>query len=180
MRRRTFDALLTVGGLIVATVLVAAGGLLMWAHNFVSDQVTTQLSAQQIYFPKAGDEGLKDPKVGPYISQYAGQKLTTGAQAQAYADHYIAVHIEEMTGGKTYSELSTASRANPDDEKLAGLVATTFKGETLRSIMLNAYGWWTAAMIALYVGWGLVAAGIVLAIFAALGFRHAKRAAEMA
>ena len=63
MRRRTFDALLTVGGLIVAAVLVAAGGLLMWANNFVDDQVTTQLSAQKIYFPEAGTEGANDPAV---------------------------------------------------------------------------------------------------------------------
>src|SRR5512139_3311873 len=98
MRRRTFDALLTVGGLIVATVLVAAGGLLMWAHSFIDDQVGTQLSAQQIYFPKAGDEALKPKEIGPYLNQYAGQQLTTGVQAKAYADHFIAVHIEEMTG----------------------------------------------------------------------------------
>jgi hypothetical protein len=175
MRRRTFDALLTVGGLIVATVLVAAGGLLMWAHNFVSDQVTTQLSAQQIYFPKAGDEGLKDPKIGPYISQYAGQKLTTGDQAQAYADHYIAVHIEEMTGGKTYSELSTASRANPDDEKLAGLVATTFKGETLRGLLLNAYAFWQMGQIALYGAIAAFVGAALMALLSILGLVHLRR-----
>jgi hypothetical protein len=34
---------------------------------------------------------------------YAGQQLTTGPQAKAYADHYIAVHMNEASGGKTYS-----------------------------------------------------------------------------
>src|SRR5512139_3439257 len=130
MRRRTFDALLTVGGLIVATVLVAAGGLLMWANSFIDDQVSTQLSAQQIYFPEAGSESAADPAVKEYIAPYLGQKVTTGEQARVYADHYIAAHIEGMTGGKTYAQLSAESRANPDDEELAGLVATTFKGET--------------------------------------------------
>ena len=46
MRRRTLDALLTTGGLIVATVLLVAGGLLSWANNFVDDNVRTQLAAQ--------------------------------------------------------------------------------------------------------------------------------------
>ena len=57
---------------------------------------------------------------------------------------------------------------------------TLFKGETLRSILLNAYGWWTVATIALYVGIALIVAGIVLAIFAILGFRHARRTADVA
>ena len=175
MRRRTFDALLTVGGLIVATVLVAAGGLLMWAHNFVGDQVTTQLTAQQIYFPKAGDEGLKDPKIGPYLNQYAGEQLTTGAQAKAYADHFIAVHIDEMTGGKTYSQLSTESRANPDNEELAGLVATTFKGETLRGLLLNAYAFGQMGQIALYGAIAAFVGAALMAILSILGLMHLRR-----
>ena len=52
---------------------------------------------------------------------------------------------------------------------------TLFKGETLRSILLNAYGWWTVATIAMYVGVGLIAAGLLLGIFAFLGFRHSRR-----
>ena len=52
---------------------------------------------------------------------------------------------------------------------------TLFKGETLRSILLNAYGWWTVATIALYVGFLLILAGVVLAILSVLGFRHARR-----
>lgn len=57
---------------------------------------------------------------------------------------------------------------------------TVFKGETLRAILLNAYGWWVASSIALYAGYGLVGAGLILAAFAALGFRHARRTAARA
>ena len=156
MRRRTFDALLATSGLIIAAVLVAAGGLLTWAHTFVSDQVTSQLTAQQIYFPPKG-EATADPKIGPYINQYAGQQLTNGEQARAYADHFIAVHIEEMTGGQTYAQLSAKAMANPDDQKLAGMVATVFKGETLRGLLLNSYAFWQMGQIALY---GAIAAFI--------------------
>jgi hypothetical protein len=83
----------------------------------------------------------------PSVSQYAGQQLLTGQQAEAYADHFIAQHITDMSGGKTYAQLSTLWMAQPDNIKLAGLVATVFKGETLRSMLPNAYGWWKVSQI---------------------------------
>ncbi len=177
MRRRTFDALLATAGLILATVLVAAGGLLTWAHSFVSDQVTTQLSAQQIYFPPKGD-ATASKEIGPYLNQYAGQQLTTGVQAKAYADHFIAVHLEEMTGGQTYAQLSSKAMANPDDAKLQGLVATVFKGETLRGLLLNAYAFSTMGTIALYGAIAsFIGAGLML-VLSLLGFAHVRRVPE--
>jgi len=83
----------------------------------------------------------------PSVSQYAGQQLVTGQQAQSYADNFIAVHITNITGGKTYAQLSAASLAQPNNTKLAGQVATVFKGETLRSMLLNAFGWWKVSQI---------------------------------
>ena len=128
MRRKTFDKLVASAGLLIAGVLVAVGGLLVCAHNFVGDQVSTQLSAQQIYFPEAGSEALQDPAVKPYLEKYAGQQLTTGAQAKVFADHYIDVHLEKIGGGQTYSELSGKAMANPDDAKLQGQVAHRVQG----------------------------------------------------
>lgn len=175
MRRRTFDALLTVGGLIVATVLVAAGGLLMWANNFVDDQVTTQLTAQKIYFPEAGSESANDPAVKEFIAPYLGQQVTNGEQARVFADHYIGAHLAEMAGGKTYSELSTISRANPDDAEAAAAVQTAFRGETLRGLLLNAYAFWQMGQIALYGAIvSFVAAGLML-VLSLLGFAHMRR-----
>ena len=123
-----------------------------------------QLAAQQISFPPAA--AFAHPKAGseitpsmiPSVSQYAGQQLLTGQQAEAYADHFIAVHIANMAGGKTYSQLSAASIAQPSNTQLAGQVATVFKGETLRSMLLNAYGWWKVSQIAYIVS--LVAFGL--------------------
>lgn len=175
MRRRTFDALMTVAGLVLTVVLVAAGGLLLWANNFVSDQVTTQLSAQRIFFPEKGSESLADPAVKPYLEQYAGQQLTTGEQAKAYADHYIKVHLDAMGGGQTYAELSAASRANPDDADAAALVDTTFRGETLRGLLLNAYAFGTMATIALYGAIAsFIGAGLML-LLSLLGLAHLRR-----
>jgi hypothetical protein len=175
MRRRTIDTVLSFTGVAMAALLLLGGGLATWASMFITGQVHDQLAAQQIYFPKAGSEGLKDPKIGPYLNQYAGQQLTTGAQAKAYADHFIAVHIEEMTGGKTYRQLSTQAMANPDDTKLAGMVQTVFRGETLRGLLLNAYAFGQMAVIASYVAIVAFAGAAVFALLAVLGFAHRAR-----
>ena len=175
MRRRTLDALLTTGGLIVAAVLLVAGGLLTWANSFVGDNVHTQLAAQRIYFPKAGSNQLNDPKIKPYLEQYAGQQLLTGAQAKAYADHFIKVHLEEATGGKTYSELSNAARANPNDQRAAGLVDLAFKGETLRGLLLNAYAFGTMGKIAMYAAWASFMGAAAMFLLTFLGFLHLRR-----
>ena len=175
MRRKTFDALLTTGGLLIAAVLLVAGGLLTWAHSFVGDQVRAQLSQQQIFFPKAGDPQLKEAAIGPYLSKYAGQQLTNGAQAEAYADHFIKVHLEKIGGGKTYAQLSAQSNANPSDTKLAGTVQTMFRGETLRGLLLNAFAFWKMGEIALIAAIASFIGAGVLLILSALGFWHLRR-----
>jgi hypothetical protein len=151
MRRNSHLAV--IAGFALSAVLFVAGGLLLWGSTYTHNMVHNQLAAQQIYFPpqaafahpKAGTEIT--PSMIPSVSQYAGQQLVTGQQAQSYADNFIAVHIANMTGGKTYAQLSSAALANPNDAKLAAQVATVFKGETLRSILLNAFGWWKVSQI---------------------------------
>jgi hypothetical protein len=175
MRRKTFDALLTTGGLLIAAVLLVAGGLLTWAHSVVHDQVRTQLSQQQIFFPKAGDPQLKEAQIGPYLSKYAGQQLTSGAQAEAYADHFIKVHLEGIGGGKTYAQLSAQANANPTDTKLAATVNTMFKGETLRGLLLNAFAFWKMGQIALIAAIASFAGAGLLLILSILGFWHLRR-----
>ena len=152
--RRNSRFTLAIAGFAAAVLLAVAGGLLLWGSAYVHNTVQNQLAAQQIYFPpqaafahpKAGTEIT--PSMIPSVSQYAGQQMLTGQQAEAYADHFIAVHIAEIGGGKTYSQLSALSIAQPNNVKLAGQVATVFKGETLRSMLLNAYGWWKVSQIA--------------------------------
>ena len=41
-------------------------------------------------------------------------------------------------------------------------------------MLLNAYGWWTVATIALWAGVAMVIAGL-LGILSILGFRHARK-----
>jgi hypothetical protein len=174
MRRKTFDALLTAGGLILAVMLLVAGGLLTWAHSFVDDQVHSQLAAQKIFFPPAGSEGLPAAEY-PTLQQYGGQQLVNGEQAQAYADKFIAVHIAEIGGGKTYAQLSADARANPDDAAAKAKVDTVFRGETLRGLLLNAFAFWKMGQIALYAAIAAFVGAALMLVLSVLGFAHLRR-----
>ena len=104
-----------------------------------------------------------------------GLNDTTGAQAEAYADHFIKVHLAEVAGGKTYSQVSTEAMKNPTDQKLQQQVQTLFRGETLRGLLLTSYAFDTLGdkaqqvAIACYIG---AAVSLVLAL---LGFWHYRR-----
>ena len=178
MRRRTFDALATMAGVVLAVVLAIGGGLLLWGHSVISNDVHTQLAAQKIVFPAANSPEIKAlPAVdATAMKPFAGQLLTTGSQAEVWADHFIAVHLREIGGGQTYSQLSAKSMAQPKNTALAQQVQTIFRGETLRGLLLNAYGWWQMGQIMLisaFVAFG--AAGLFL-ILSGLGFWHLRRA----
>jgi hypothetical protein len=175
MRRRTFDLLMSLGGVVVTVVLVVAGTLLLVGWNFANTQVHDRLAAQRIFFPPKGSEALADPQIGPYLNQYAGQQLLTGPQALAYVDHFIGVHLQGVAGGKTYSEVSALARENPDDPELAAQVDTLFRGTMLRGALLDAYAFWTFGRIALIAGIiSFILAG-VMAILTILGFIHLRR-----
>ena len=125
MQRRTLDRLTSYVGLTLTVILIVAGSLLAWGNNFVTDQVRTQLAAQQIFFPAEGSPATKGAAFAP-MRQYAGQQLTTGAQAETYANSFIAPHLTGIGGGKTYAQLSAQAQANPTDTKLAATVNTMF------------------------------------------------------
>ncbi|HTW20040.1 MAG TPA: hypothetical protein VME70_07510 [Mycobacteriales bacterium] len=181
MRRRTFDALLTSAGVAIAIVLLVAGGLLTWAHSFITNQVHDQLAAQKIYFPpasafahaKPGTEITPDMK--PYLLKYSGKLMTTGDEAGAYANHFIAIHLQEIGGGQTYAQLSAKSLADPTNTALANQVATVFKGETLRGLLLNAYAFGKMATIAGIAAIVAFASGALMLLLAAAGLLHLRR-----
>jgi hypothetical protein len=181
MRRKVFDILASGVGLVLVVVLLVAGGLLTWGASFSNTNVHNQLAQQQIFFPpksvwahaKAGTEIT--PAMIPYLEKYSGQELLTGQQAQAYANHFIAIHLSELPYGGVYSKLSTAARANPTNTKLAALEQTSFQGTTLRGLLLEAYGFSELGAIA---QWGAIASFIlafVMLVLVGLGFRHARR-----
>ena len=177
MPRRTLDIILTAVGAVLTLALLVAGGLLTWGYHFADNNVHDQLAAQQIYFPEKGSKALDSPEIGPYLNKYAGQQLVDGAQAEAYADHFIAVHLKEVAGGKTYAQVSSAAQANPSDTALQAQVQTLFRGETLRGMLLNAYAFWKLGQIALYAAITSFIGALLLLVLTALGAWHLRRVA---
>jgi len=177
MTRSALDKLISAAGVVIVLALLAASVALFWTHSFVHGQVNDQLASQKINFPAAGSASLTSLPAADQsaVNPYAGQQLLTGAQAEVFADHYINAHLSKIGGGKTYSELSADSMADPTNAALAGKVQTVFRGETLRGLLLNAYAFDTAASVAYIAAIGAASAAIVLLLLSLLGFQHATR-----
>lgn len=177
MDRSVKDRIVSTTGIVVAVVLLVLGGLAIYGGNFGRENVRDRLEPQEIFFPPT--EAMT-PEEQADIGGFAGEQVVDGAQAEAYS-RFIGGHLAEVNEGQTYAQTSAAAREeglDPDVQaELQAKVDTLFRGETLRSILLNAYGWWTVATIAMWAGWLMVAGGIILAILAYLGFRHAARIA---
>ncbi len=177
MNRRSMDLLISSAGLGLAALLLVAGGLLTWGHYFIGHQVHSQLVQQQIFFPEKGSPATA---AAPFTAmrQYAGEQLTTGAQAETYADHFINVHLQEIGGGKTYAQLSSEAQADPTNAALAATANTVFKGETLRGLLLNAYAFGTMGVLAGIAAIVAFVGGALMLVLAGLGLRHARRSAR--
>jgi hypothetical protein len=179
VNRSLLDRLVSAIGAVMGLALLAAAALLFYAHGYVHGEVTDQLKQQQITFPATGSESVTSLPAAdrPEIEKYAGQVMENGDQAKAFADHYIKVHLDEVAGGQTYSQVSSKAQADRSNEQLAGQVQTLFRGETLRGLLLNAYAFDTMAKVALIAAWVSLAAGLILILLAALGLLHSRRAA---
>ena len=164
---------------VLFLVLALGGSLLMWGSNFGTNMVHDQLSAQKISFPPKGSPGL-DPKEFPGLQRYAGQAVDNGPKARAYADQFIAAHLMSAAGGKTYSEVSSAAQKAPTDTKLAAQVQTLFRGETLRGLLLYAWGWSVVSHIAGLVAYAAFAAALIVLAALISGLRHRESMAETA
>jgi len=175
MRRKTLDLLLTWVGAVVTVGLFGASGLLMWGYTFANSQVHNQLAAQKIYFPAKNSPELQNPLIKPYLTPYAGKQLLTGTEAEVWADHFIAVHLDEIGGGQTYAQLSAKAQADPSNTALANQVQLMFQGQTLRSMLLTAYAF---GMFAVIAQWSVAAAlilAVVMLILTLIGVRQYRR-----
>ncbi len=177
MKRDVLDTVISSMGILLAVVFFIASVALFFTYSFIHGEVSSQLSSQKINFPAKDSAAFTAlPQADQdAIAPYAEKPLTTGFQAKAFADHYIAVHLQKIGGGKTYSELSAESMANPSNTNLAKSVDTVFKGEMLRGVLLNAYAFDTMATVAKFAAVGAVIAGAILLVFSFFGFSHAKK-----
>ncbi len=195
--RRTIDTILIGVGAVMMVVFLVAGGLLTWGYNFSNDYVTKELSSQNISFPPADalkEEGRDD------LLEFAGQRLTTGDQAEGYAS-FINGHLQHIADGATYADLGGPETAAnnavkdaiaagaPQDEVdalkataagVSGQRNTLFKGETLRGLLLSAYAWSTVGTIAGLAAIGAFVAAAIMAVLVLLGVVHHRRTVKTA
>lgn len=189
--RKMWDTLISGAGAVVAVVLLALGAAAVYGGGFALDNVKDRLAPQNITFPAAAEMTSEEKAE---VGEFAGVRVDTGTEAEAFS-RYIGIHLQEISGGKSYAELGgplfaleaqieeakeAGKNTSAMEAELAGLQGqrdTVFKGETLRGILLNAFAWGTVGTITLYAGYGLMVAGLILAALAILGFRHARKTA---
>jgi hypothetical protein len=194
IHRRTVDTLLILAGVVVAAVLVVAGALLTWGSNFAEDYVSDELTAQNIFFP---DQAALEEDGRADLVKYAGEQVTTGAEAEAYAS-FIDGHLADIAEGATYADLggpereanaavTEAQQSGADEATVAELQATAdeisgqrqslFRGETLRGLLLSTFAWSTMGRIAGIAAIVAFVAAAVMIVLVVLGLIHRRRTA---
>jgi len=193
MKRRTLDIIFSVGGVALATLFLVLGLVMTSNANFSKKYVRAQLLEQKITF-KTADTLTAEEKEAPCLVKYAGQALSTGKQAECYANSFIGLHVKSVAAhGETYSELgdvqtamkaqiaaatkagdtAKATELNTQLTTINGQRETLFKGETLRGLLLTSYGFsvlgfkGAEAAVVAYLAAGL------LALLSLFGFIHA-------
>jgi hypothetical protein len=166
--------------------------------TFAEDYVTRQLSEQRITF-KPANALTPEERATPCLVRFAGQRLSTGEQAECYANHFIGRHLKSIADGKTYAEMrdvqtslrtQVAQAEARNDPALADLrrqltdVTTKrqslFEGEMSRGVLLTSYGFSTLgtkadqASTVAYVASGVVFLLSLLVLARALRRRSAS------
>jgi hypothetical protein len=169
-----------IGGFIAGGVLILFGVVAIGLG--VNGYTTTRDAIK--------DEGITfgsadDPAVAKYADQWAGEQVTTGDQARAFAK-IMREHTLESTGGLTYAQMGRfQSAAKPDDPAGTSDEAAAAKDESgARNIWVTETALTTAlnvsymaerlAIFGIVVGVALLLTGIGLVIlaFAVFGRRE--------
>jgi hypothetical protein len=162
--QRDMRKLFQYGGIAASIVLIAFGIGAIYMGIDGRGYVRDNLAAEQI--------------VGTPDSTIPGQKVDTGAEAQAFAK-VMRKHTLEATGGQTYAQMGRYLDANgkpTNDEKAAAINPTTkqpvenglrnmWVTETALSTALNtAYFAESVATFAIVMGIALLLAGLGFAV----------------
>jgi hypothetical protein len=162
-----------------ALAVLIAGVALTLAGNYGRQLVHDQLAAQKIKFAPYDESGQNGDNYQAYpeLRDRAGTTVTDGLAARDFAT-YINAHVMEATEGRSYSEVSAAARANPENEELAAVRRTALDGQLLAAIMWNTYGWWLLATVAFFGGIALIVGGLALGVVALLARRQPQAVAR--
>lgn len=201
MKRRTLDIIFAAGGIVFAAILAVLGYFVFSQYQFAQDYVKNELGAQKITFAQASalTDAEKNWQAGSVcLTTYAGQQMTTGAQAECYAKYFIREHMKtaaETAGfpGATYATLGsirtdltaqvTAAKAKGDvnaandaQKKLdaaTSLRTTLQTGETLSGMLLTVYGFSVIGSVAGLASYAIFALAALMAALSVAGFVHA-------
>ena len=146
-RKRTWE----IGGFIAGGVLILFGvvAIIMGVSGY--NTTRDAIKAEGITFGAADD-----PAVAKYAEQWAGQQVTTGDQARAFAK-IMREHTLESTGGLTYAAMGRfQSAAKPDDPAGTSDEEAALKDESGQPVANGARNIWvteTALTTALNVSY---------------------------
>jgi hypothetical protein len=154
-----------IGGFIAGGVLILFGVVAIGLG--VNGYTTTRDAIK--------DEGITfgsadDPAVAKYADQWAGEQVTTGDQARAFAK-IMREHTLESTGGLTYAQMGRfQSAAKPDDPAGTSDEAAAAKDESGEPVANGARNIWvtetalTTALNVSYMAERLAIFGIVVGV----------------
>lgn len=207
MRRRTLDITFSIGGVLLAGLLVVLALVMNNRADFSKNYVRDELSAQDIQFTALDkldprEKAFSNANTGCAIAN-AGKFVTTGRQAECYANEVIGGHLTWLAtrlgmtqladlDGKSFRELGVeqsnikakiTEAETSGDPALAGLeqrltdVGTlrskVFEGTMLRNALLTSYGFGELGGTADKVATVSWAVAAVLLLLALAGFVHA-------
>ncbi len=191
MKRRTLDVLFSAGGMALAGLLLVLALVMTSNADFAKGYVRDQLSQQNITF-KTLDALTPEEKESACVVAFAGQPLTSGKQAECYANDFIGLHVKAIANGQTYADLGqpqtelseqVAVATKTNDAALPALqkqlTAVTaqrellFKGETLRGLLLTSYGFSVFGVKGAEVATVAFGAAALLALLSLAGFLNA-------
>ncbi|MDX6231293.1 MAG: hypothetical protein QOH68_244 [Nocardioidaceae bacterium] len=196
MKRRTLDVLFSAGGVALAVLLLMLGLVMTSNANFSKTYVKDQLTQQNITF-KTADTLTPEESQSACVVKFAGQPLTTGKQAECYANDFIGLHTKAIADGQTYADLGVpqsalkaqvAEAVKTNDPALAGLQAelatvtgqreSLFKGETLKGLLLTSYGFSVFGVKGGQVATVAYIVAALLALLSMAGFVHAFKTSK--
>jgi hypothetical protein len=160
-----------------ALAVLIVGGILALAGSYGRQLVHDQLAARKVKFAaydRSGQNG-DNYQAYPQVRGRAGTMVTDGLAARDFATS-INGHVSEATGGKTFSEVSAAARANPQDRRLAEVRRTALDGRLLAAIMWTPTGGGCWPPVAFFAGIALMVAGVALGLVALLLRRRPQAA----
>ena len=153
------------GGLAASVILIVFGVAALYMGIDGRSVVRDSIKQEQITFGDASD-----PAVAKIAPQWAGQLVTNGDQARAFAK-IMREHTMESSGGLTYAQMGRyKSAASPNDVKGTSDPAAALKDSSGQPVANSARDLWvtetalTTALNVSYMAEQLAIFGIVVGI----------------